>query len=152
MSEAPSIVRRSLAVALLAVLAGSCSGPQSPPVSLPPSVPTTHVAMREYRFDFTPPVHRGRAVFRFRNRGTLPHQISLLAVPSDMEGTIDDQLRGSTRRPLVPVFASLARDPGGEIMFASDLAPGRYAIICIVPDTDGVAHSLKGMTAEFRVS
>jgi hypothetical protein len=42
--------------------------------------------------------------------------------------------------------------PGGHNEFAVDLAPGRYAFLCFLPDAkDGKPHVLHGMAREIDV-
>jgi hypothetical protein len=41
--------------------------------------------------------------------------------------------------------------PGGESVAILNLAPGHYAVICVIPGSDGVPHLMKGMAREFDV-
>jgi hypothetical protein len=44
-----------------------------------------------------------------------------------------------------------ARPPGSTTSVAVDLAPGRYGLVCFLPDPDGQQHAQKGMSSEFRI-
>lgn len=105
--------------------------------------------MREYRFDFGS-VHRGRVIFDVFNRGHITHRMSVVPLPADLP-PIEQQLHGSDRRILFTLAAVPDTAPGGHGIVATDLAPGRYALICFLTDSDGVSHALKGMASEFRV-
>ncbi len=106
--------------------------------------------MREFGFDYRRPVPSGRVVFHVRNRGLLTHEMLVLSLPEDFP-PVDVQLR-SGKPATVPTVASHLRPAGSSGRFALDLSPGRYAMVCLIRDPDGVVHASKGMTSEFRVS
>jgi hypothetical protein len=118
---------------------------------LPPSPTSIDVVMTEYRFAHQPAIPPGRTVFRISNAGAEPHSLVLLGLEEDVP-PIDEQLRSPNRRPAATFGQVPERPPGSRDTFAVDLAPGRYAFICFVRGGDGVAHALKGMSSEFRVS
>lgn len=106
--------------------------------------------MSEYRFDHLPDAPAGRVVIRARNAGSQPHSLVLVQLDEDMP-PIDQQLHSDTRRA-VPTLAQITpHPPGSSEVVAVDLTPGRYGFVCFVKDADGVPHSLKGMSSEFRV-
>lgn len=115
-----------------------------------------NVTAREYEFGHRQaggPVQQGRIAFLFENQGRLYHELTLIIVPRDMQGTIDRQARsGEERRAFVNVFSFPARPPGGKGAFAVDLEPGRYAMVCLLEDEDGRLHAAKGMASEFKVA
>ncbi len=107
--------------------------------------------MREYRFDYDTAIPTGRVVFRAINAGTLLHRVVVFQMPDDLP-PIDELLRNSGRRILVPLAGIPPQLPGASGTFALDLGPGRYAIICtLVSRDDNETHALKGMASEFRV-
>ncbi|HEV2126273.1 MAG TPA: hypothetical protein VGW38_26250 [Chloroflexota bacterium] len=139
-------------IAALAVLAGvglGCS--KGAEATLPESPPTITVMMTEYEFLFARPVPAGRVVFWAENMGTVDHELILAPVPDEFP-PIDEQVRGEEPRVLQPLYYLRGLPPGRRGSFAVDLSPGRYALICFLPDSEGVPHALKGMTSEFRVS
>ena len=108
------------------------------------------VTMSEYRFDYDHAIARGRAVFRVRNEGHEDHEIVVAILPPEVP-PIAEQLKGEERR-FIPGLATLpVRRPGESNIFALDLAPGRYALLCFVRDKDGTPHARKGMSSEFEV-
>jgi len=108
--------------------------------------------MTEYAFSYRPPPHSGRLVLRATNSGRLDHEMVVVKVPDDLARTIDQQLHSDQRLPLPTVVALVNRHPGTTSSFALDLAPGRYAMLCLVREPgDPQEHALKGMNSEFRV-
>lgn len=107
--------------------------------------------MVDYRFEYDPLPASGRVLFRVTNSGNVNHSLSLLPLTDDIP-PIDQQLRGTERRAIVPLAAIKARPPGAATTFAVDLVPGvRYAMVCFVEDGQGY-HALRGMTSEFRTA
>jgi len=128
----------------------ACESADRPQPALPAGPHVVEIQMRDYSFEYDPAIPGGRVLFRVVNSGTVPHNLSLLPLSDDIPA-IDEQLRGSVRRALAPFAGIRARPPGGSTTFAVDLAPGvRYAFVCFVDDPDGVSHSLRGMSSEFR--
>jgi hypothetical protein len=107
--------------------------------------------MAEYSFRHPAEVPPGRTVFRVHNAGSLPHSLVLVELPEDFP-PLAEQLTSDVRRA-VPTLARVPeRPPGSRDTFAVDLAPGRYGLICLVTDPDGVTHGQKGMNSELRVA
>lgn len=142
-----------LGVSLLAAscTAGSASGGRPP---LPPPVPTVAVEMSEYRFEIPmAPMAPGTVVFDVVNVGREAHEMVVVAIPPDLPLTLDEQVTSSTQLRAFPTIAHLpARAPGRTGIFALDLAPGRYGLLCFLEDDDGVQHARRGMSAEFTIS
>jgi len=137
-------------VAILLAAVGTGCQAAGPP-SLPGRAALVDVAMHDYNFTSPPVVPRGRVVFRAANAGRVQHELVLVSLPADFPLTIDAQLHSEQRRAFPPVGLLPPRAPGRSGAFAVDVSPGRYAMICFVRDPDGRQHSLKGMSAEFRV-
>lgn len=137
------------ALGVLAVGLGACSPAQGH--ALPPPAPDFEVVQREFRFDHQPVVAAGRVVFRVGNAGRLDHELTLVRLPEDF-GPIADELASEERRSVATTAYLLPRAPGATGTFAVDLAPGRYALICFIPDAGGVAHYEKGMSSEVRAA
>lgn len=107
--------------------------------------------MRDYRYDHTPSVTRGRVVLRVRNAGRHRHDLTLVGLPEGFPPAAD-LFRGDTRRTFATIADLHDLRPGTGDAFAVDLAPGRYAMLCFVKDRRGVVHAEgKGMASEFRV-
>lgn len=136
---------------LVALLVGAAISSCRSPAPSPPGPANVALSMDEYRFQYDRPVPRGRVVFTVRNVGQLTHEVVLTQLGKDFP-PIADQLKGSERRFATTIAALPRRAPGEGTVFAIDLAPGRYALLCFVREGDGVPHARKGMSSEFRVS
>jgi uncharacterized cupredoxin-like copper-binding protein len=118
--------------------------------TLPPQPQTVNVIMREYSFDVQTSIKKGRAVFVVSNAGQLDHQLTLEKLPAGFPPILE-QVRGNIRRSVPTVALMPEHGPGTTATFAVDLTPGRYALVCLTRDEDGVSHSAKGMATEFTV-
>jgi len=107
--------------------------------------------MKDYRFEFAPPVHRGRTVFRVANRGSVVHRLVLVPLPADYPPLKERFASSGERRSIDPLAGIPDRRPGETDTFSVDLKAGRYGLVCFVTDVDGRSHAEKGMVAEFRV-
>lgn len=110
--------------------------------------------MAEFRFDYdrNQAVNQGRVVFRMRNTGKIDHQLVLVRLPTGLPGTLDSQLHSPNRLRVETLDIVSAVAPGDAAVFAADLAPGRYGVVCLLRDRDGQSHALKGMNGDVRVS
>ncbi len=121
-----------------------------------PRAPVADVRMvlREYDFDITPELRTGRQVIRVENAGSQTHHVAIVRLGAgrsaadalhwfrDMVGDPPDESVGGT--------SGMA--PGLVNYITVDLTPGRYALICFVPDEkDGQSHARHGMLRELRV-
>lgn len=51
-----------------------------------------------------------------------------------------------------PIGGLVGLDPGGEGFFRADLPPGRYGLLCFLPDlTRRAPHFTRGMLLDFDV-
>lgn len=140
--------RRFFAMAAAAgVLAGCAPGAAAP---LPPEPSVIEVWVDEHTVDYDEEVPAGRVVFRVRNAGTDEHRLALIPLPEDMP-PIKEQLAGDDRRPVEPLAGISNRGPGELGIFAVDLQPGRYGLVCLATDEDGTTHARKGEATEFTI-
>jgi len=122
----------------------------------PGGVTSVHVDANEFAFGFNPEdITSGKVSFEVANVGKQPHHFALSQVPDDFD--IEAALQ-SEEDPegLVYIGSTPPWDPGKtyNIVFTADLEPGRYVMVCFMPDTDdpeGTEHALKGMYKEFRI-
>lgn len=122
------------------------------PERLPAGPQVVEVDLAEYRFEYDPAIAAGRVLFRVTNTGSVAHSLTVLPLGEDIP-PIDQQLRGGERRAITPFAGVGARRPGTSTTFAVNLEPGaRYAFVCFLVDAQGKAHSLRGMSSEFRTA
>lgn len=108
--------------------------------------------MREYSMQLAAAtLEPGRIILRAFNHGDLDHQLTVVALPNDLPGTLDEQLRGKERLPTLPIAVLPVRRPGHSNVFALDLPAGRYGVVCFVRGPAGMTHARKGMSGEFLV-
>ena len=120
------------------------------------AVPRSDVTMtlRDYNFTLSAPLTAGRRVIDVRNYGRQAHEIELVKLApgksaEDVVRWIEKPVGAPPGRPLGGV-SPLAS--GGRSQFSADLEPGRYALICFLPDlADGKPHFMHGMMQEIEV-
>jgi uncharacterized cupredoxin-like copper-binding protein len=108
----------------------------------------------DYAFVIEKPLHPGRQQIRFRNTSEQTHELVLWRL--DEGAHVDDliawvfNMNGPPPGAVVGGVSGIA--PGVENLVALDLAAGRYAATCFVPDAgDGMPHTDHGMKVEFEV-
>ncbi|MGH9077479.1 MAG: hypothetical protein ACRDY0_08520 [Acidimicrobiales bacterium] len=121
-------------------------------LATPTRISVVEVTMVDYAFHYRPPPEGGRVVFVVRNAGGQPHEFNLERLPVDFPLTIDQQLHGTVRRafPAVGYLPPLA--PGRSDSIATDLGPGRYAVVSFARAASGPPDALRGMATEFRIA
>jgi hypothetical protein len=123
------------------------------PVDVPDSPRTVALKLVENRFDFDDQaVKDGAFVFHVTNAGAQPHEVQLKRLPAGVEA---QQLVDPQRTPAgvetIGLFGPLAAGELRPLVFAQPLSPGRYAMICYLPDTSGTSHAQLGMVRAFTV-
>jgi hypothetical protein len=112
------------------------------------------MTLRDYSFFFSPALTAGAHVIEVRNEGTQWHEFELVQLapgktPHDVIAFID---HGIGSPPGLPIGGVSPLMPGGVSWFHADLQPGRYALICFLPDRkDGKQHFDHGMMQEIEV-
>jgi hypothetical protein len=110
-----------------------------------------------YRINAHGGVGAGLVELRFHNRGQEDHQAQLFRLD---DSVTPDKFRADLASGnLGSIFADSVPAGGAAVLRARDsqtvldpLQGGTYAVVCFVPDTDGVPHFAKGMVGFFTVS
>ena len=126
------------------------------PTESPAAAPDADVVMtlRDYNFFLSRPLTAGKHVIEVRNEGTQWHEFELvqLAPGKSAHDVIAFIEQGTGSPPGLPLGGVSPLAVGGTSYMHADLQPGRYALICFLPDRkDGKAHFEHGMTQEFEV-
>jgi hypothetical protein len=113
------------------------------------------VVASDYAFHAPARIPAGLTTFRLTNKGPSLHHIQLVKLEEGK--TVDDFLAALKAGGPPPTWASMAGGPNppepGHVAVASvALEPGNYAIVCFVPDADGVPHLMKGMARGITVT
>lgn len=124
----------------------------APPTPARPSPTTLETTVSDGTLTVEPDtVPPGRVVVRARHAGQEAHQVVVLPLPEDMDASLHEALNSTTRRAMTVLADLPAREPGKETVFAVDLPPGRYGLVCFQKGADDESHAANGENAEFTV-
>ena len=113
------------------------------------------IVMDDYSYEVDGPFAPGRRVIRLENRASQPHEMVLVKLApgksvNDVLAFLDDGRQGDP--PGRPIGGMQALTKGEVANVQIYLDPGRYGMICFVPDAgDGAPHFAHGMVDEFTV-
>ena len=113
------------------------------------------MTLRDYSFFLSRPLTPGKHVIEVRNEGTQWHEFELvqLAPGKTAQDVIAFIEHGAGTPPGLPLGGVSPLAAGATSYMHAELQPGRYALICFLPDQkDGKQHFAHGMTQEFEVS
>lgn len=109
------------------------------------------VTATDFEFAFEPPAGAGRTSFVLTNDGEQAHFLGIGKLkgdaPADLQQALQDESQTEQQWG-----TKIAAGGGDDEAVTFDLEPGRYALVCFLPDSDGTPHAMKGMVAEFTVS
>jgi hypothetical protein len=125
------------------------------PVAAPPNATRVEVELDEYEIELgrqRVEASEGGLVLAAGNNGEREHEVLVLR----LEDGADTEALLRQAGPRLPdgfVFAGQVTIPaGGQAdLILVDLQPGRYALVSLLPDEDGVPDLARGMQAELRV-
>jgi hypothetical protein len=112
------------------------------------------MSLRDYSFVLSDTPAAGRRVIEVRNDGAQTHEVELvqLAPGKSVHDVLAWVEKPAGPPPGMPLGGVSPLGRGGVASFEVSLAPGRYGMICFLPDvTDGKAHHEHGMIQEFEV-
>jgi uncharacterized cupredoxin-like copper-binding protein len=124
----------------------------------PPAEPKADVTITldDYLFDVSAPITAGRHTIRFENRAAQSHEAVIAKLhPDATVGQAVTWLNGGQfGPPPVTLLGGAAGLATGRHMYVTvDFQPGRYALLCFIPDAkDGKPHSAHGMAKEITVA
>lgn len=107
------------------------------------------VTMMDYAFDFPETIPAGVTTLRALNKGKEPHHA--IVVRLEQGKTMKDLMEALKNPGPPPAWARILGGPQMGADVALDLAPGSYALLCLIPSSDGVPHMAKGMAKAFTV-
>lgn len=111
------------------------------------------VTMKDYAWDFSTPLTAGKHTLKVVNAPGQPHQFILAKLrpgKTAMQVAAFSE-KPSGEPPFTGMWGTVAQATGDNYLTV-DLAPGRYAVICFLPDgKDGKAHLEHGMITEIEV-
>jgi hypothetical protein len=152
----PRTVALLLCFSALAACAKKDSAGESAKVALAEKAegpPVVTVNTKDFAFVIADTIQSGMTTFRLINDGTTLHHLVIARLDSGR--TVAD-LAAAFKKPgpmpqwLVMIGGPNAPDPKTESNATLDVAPGNYALICLV-DIGGVPHFAKGMVKGLTV-
>jgi hypothetical protein len=123
---------------------------------LPESAPDVHLELSEYGFKLSKPLIAGKHTIHVMNTGTQEHEAVIMKLApgktmKDADAWFESGMKGPSPIEAAPGMAGLGKGRTGS--FTTNLTPGRYGLICYIPDAkDGKPHSMHGMVQEFTVA
>ena len=132
-----------------AATAASASADVAPPV--------VTITAQNYSYSAPDTIASGMVTLRLVNKGPELHHVQLFRIAAgrsiaDVEMGMKMAKAESPPPPwLEPVAGPNSPAPGGEQSLTEELTPGNYAIVCMIPSTDGVMHATKGMVKGLTV-
>ena len=113
------------------------------------------ITLTDFSFELSRPVQAGTRTIRVVNKGGQAHEVAVvkLAPRASVADFLDAFRPGVAFSPAGKLIGGLAGlDPGGEGLFRADFPPGRYGLICFLPDLVMRApHFTRGMLLDFDV-
>ena len=124
------------------------------PAASATSSPVT-VTATDFKLDMPATVPSGAVSLRLVNSGKEFHQAQIVRL--DQGKTVADLEAAMKHEGPPPPWLRFVGGPNGigpgqEATSMASLAPGNYALICLIPSPDGVSHLMKGMIQPFEVS
>jgi len=139
-----------------AAIARPASGASANAVTLRrDGIRTVTVTANDYSFTAPDTIPAGVTEFRLLNRGTEMHHVMLIRL--DGGKTMADLFGAMKSDGPLPTWAREVGGPntpgpGGEANAILRVVAGRYAMICVIPSSDGKPHVMKGMAKEIVVT
>ncbi len=147
------IDRRYLPLAF-AMTVAMLSGGGSTGRRVPSRVPVVTITAREFAFDAPDTISAGPTTIRLVSHGRQQHFVQFVKLPGGR--TSEDFVRALVAHEATPWAMSVGGvgtiPAGGTAAVTIDLKPGRYVLVCDMPDTDGTPHFAKGMARPLTVA
>jgi len=133
---------------------GDSAAPATP-ASAPSAPPLVHVKAADFKFDMPASVPEGAVSFHLMNEGKELHQAMVVRLEDGK--TVKDLAEAMKTEGPPPPWVKWLGGPNGIAPSATAtstllLTPGHYAVMCLIPSTDGVPHMAKGMVQGFEVA
>lgn len=121
---------------------------------IPAGPNVVNVISSDFSFDMPDSLPAGPTLFHHINNGEQLHHVTLVKLE---QGKTLSDFTALPPGPF-PSWAVLVGGPNtptpqqGHVDDIVDLAPGNYVAICVIPDSDGVPHIVKGMIKALTVT
>jgi hypothetical protein len=128
---------------------------------IPEGVNQVEVTAIDFGYEWDPgQISDGNFAFVMKNEGQQQHEMAVALVTEgyDAQAVIDAAESGELVAGEIPPGVDRAvgfafGSPGttSKLVFEGGLQPGRYAMLCFIPDENGTPHVVLGMHSEFTV-
>ena len=120
------------------------------------AAPTASVTMTlvDYNFKMSGPIRAGMRTIRVRNAGRQHHEVQIIQLaPGKTVKEVLDWIGKPDGPPPGKAIGGVAGiEPGMTEYFTANFTPGKYGLICFLPDMkDGKPHLAHGMAQEITV-
>ena len=112
------------------------------------------MTLYDYNFRLSGPIRAGTRTIRVRNTGKQHHEVQLVQLaPGKTVKEVLDWLGKPEGPPPGKAMGGIAgMEPGMTEYFTANFTPGKYGLICFLPDVkDGKPHLAHGMVQEITV-
>ncbi len=113
------------------------------------------MTLDDYSFGLSKMITPGHHTIRVQNQASQAHEVVVVKLAPGKSAQDFVQWVGTDRTGEEPgdILGGVTGISKGEVnVFEMDFAPGRYALLCFVPDAgDGMPHFMHGMMQEFDV-
>jgi hypothetical protein len=113
------------------------------------------ITLADFSFELSQPMRAGARTIRVVNTGGQAHEVVVvkLAPGASVENFLDAFRPGVAFSPAgKPIGGLVGLDPGREGYFRAEFPPGKYGLICFLPDLITRApHFTRGMLLDFEV-
>jgi len=128
--------------------------PTKRPSHTQPHKPEITITERDFAFELSREMRSGMQTIGVMNTGTVPHEVVLVRLAPGKSiqdfATFGEHPVGPP--PGQPLGGIVGLDPGRTGSFTVNFEPGRYGLICFLPDpATGAPHFSKGMMLELAV-
>lgn len=141
--------------ALFSVVVSSCALLLSQGAMTASASPNkVNVVAKEFSYEMPDSIPAGPTLFHLTNAGNQLHHVTLIKL-EDGKTFKDFMALPPGPFPAWVVFVGGPNTPlpmGGVSEDAVDLTAGNYAVVCVIPDTDGAPHMVKGMAKALTVT
>ena len=113
------------------------------------------ITLADYNFKLSSPLRAGKRTIRVHNVGGQHHEVELVQLaPGANAGQFMTWLQSMKGPPPGKAIGGIAGlESGLSESFSVDLTPGKYVLICFLPDAkDGKPHFVHGMMQEISVN
>lgn len=117
-------------------------------------VADVQLTLRDYSFTLSHRLSAGRQRIEVRNAATQSHEIELVKLlPGKSTQDLLSWLEKMQGEPVGLAMGGVSPlAPAGQSLFTVDLTPGKYVLLCFLPDaTDHKSHLSHGMVREIEV-